>query len=86
VLTGSLNAQVALTSSLSYTQDFDKSAFTADMQSAGTANPLLWKKSDSTPAGTTSTAWSNNSTFTGWVRQLSVGDKRIAPTRISLVK
>ena len=72
-LTGSLNAQVALTSSLSYTQDFDKSAFTADMESAGTGNPLLWKKSDSTPSGTTSTAWSNNSTFTGWVRQVSVG-------------
>lgn len=62
-----------MTNGFVYTQGFDETAFTAVMESAGTGNPLLWKKPSSTPPGTTSTAWSNNSTFTGWVRQLSVG-------------
>lgn len=69
----STHAQVALTADLSYSQNFDKTAFTADMQAAGTGNPLLWKKPTSTPVGTTSTAWENNSTFTGWMRQVKVG-------------
>lgn len=72
-LAASLNAQVALTANMSYTQNFDKPAFTADMQSAGTGDPLLWKKSTSNPSGTTNTQWSNNSTFTGWVRQVKAG-------------
>lgn len=68
-----LQAQVALTANLSYTQNFNKVAFTGDMQAAGTGDPLLWKKTTSNPPGTTSTAWANDSTFTGWMRQVKVG-------------
>lgn len=73
ILVNGLRAQLTLTSNLSYSQDFDKVAFTTDMQTAGTGDPLLWKKTTSNPPGTTSTAWANNSTITGWMRQVKAG-------------
>jgi hypothetical protein len=61
------SAQVTITDNLSYSQDFNKTAFTADITSAGTGNPLAWEN----PTATTS--WGNNSTFSGWYRQVSAG-------------
>lgn len=67
ICTASASATVLLTDSLSYSQDFDKAAFTTDMQTAGIGDPLQWNGTAS------STQWSQDSTFNGWYRQVSLG-------------
>ncbi|MEO0510969.1 MAG: hypothetical protein AAF065_14055 [Verrucomicrobiota bacterium] len=68
----SSSAQITLTTDLIYNQNFDKAAFTADINKAGTDDPLFWDAGGDANSSD-ATQWQNNATFGGWYRQLFVG-------------